>query len=139
MISLLSSLSGCLISLMNLCNSQLSRTYGPYLSTVMIHAVGLLSFLLILMIYKHKIKFDPHINPIYYLGGAIGVMTVLLCSSSILVLGTALVTALGLLGQLLFSLLLEKTGWLHTAKNQMTLQKGLGLGLVIVGIGVMLC
>ena len=47
-------------------------------------------------------------------------------------------TALGLLGQMMTSLLLENKGWLATSIRKLNIGKILGLAGVCLGIGVML-
>ena len=91
-----------------------------------------------MIIKKQKISFQNHIPLILYTGGMIGVFTVLFNVMSISTIGAALVTALGLLGQMLTSLVLEYKGWLGAKKRTLTFQKVISLVIVMIGIGVMI-
>lgn len=135
---ILAILAGTIVTIMNVFNGQLSNQVGVYLSTVIIHLVGLFTLIIIMAIKKQKISFQNHIPLILYTGGMIGVFTVLFNVISISTIGAALVTALGLLGQMLTSLVLEYKGWLGAKKRTLTFQKVISLVLVMIGIGVMI-
>lgn len=135
---ILAILAGTIVTIMNVFNGQLSNQVGIYLSTVIIHLVGLFTLIIIMVIKKQKISFQNHIPLILYTGGMIGVFTVLFNVISISTIGAALVTALGLLGQMLTSLVLEYKGWLGAKKRTLTFQKVISLVLVMIGIGVMI-
>lgn len=135
---ILAILAGTIVTIMNVFNGQLSNQVGVYLSTVIIHLVGLFTLIIIMIIKKQKISFQNHIPLILYTGGMIGVFTVLFNVISISTIGAALVTALGLLGQMLTSLVLEYKGWLGAKKRTITFQKVISLVLVMIGIGVMI-
>ena len=135
---ILAILAGTIVTIMNVFNGQLSNQVGVYLSTVIIHLVGLFTLIIIMIIKKQKISFQNHIPLILYTGGMIGVFTVFCNVMSISTIGVALVTALGLLGQMLTSLVLEYKGWLGAKKRTLTFQKVISLVLVMIGIGVMI-
>ena len=135
---ILAILAGTIVTIMNVFNGQLSNQVGVYLSTVIIHLVGLFTLIIIMIIKKQKISFQNHIPLILYTGGMIGVFTVLFNVMSISTIGAALVTALGLLDQMLTSLVLEYKGWLGAKKRTLTFQKVISLVIVMIGIGVMI-
>lgn len=135
---ILAILADTIVTIMNVFNGQLSNQVGVYLSTVIIHLVGLFTLIIIMIIKKQKISFQNHIPLILYTGGMIGVFTVLFNVMSISTIGAALVTALGLLGQMLTSLVLEYKGWLGAKKRTLTFQKVISLVIVMIGIGVMI-
>ena len=135
---ILAILAGTIVTIMNVFNGQLSNQVGVFLSTVIIHLVGLFTLIIIMIIKKQKISFQNHIPLILYTGGMIGVFTVLFNVMSISTIGAALVTALGLLGQMLTSLVLEYKGWLGAKKRTLTFQKVISLVIVMIGIGVMI-
>ena len=135
---ILAILAGTIVTILNVFNGQLSNQVGVYLSTVIIHLVGLFTLIIIMIIKKQKISFQNHIPLILYTGGMIGVFTVLFNVMSISTIGAALVTALGLLGQMLTSLVLEYKGWLGAKKRTLTFQKVISLVIVMIGIGVMI-
>ena len=135
---ILAILAGTIVTIMNVFNGQLSNQVGVYLSTVIIHLVGLFTLIIIMIIKKQKISFQNHIPLILYTGGMIGVFTVFCNVMSISTIGSAILTALGLLGQMLTSLVLEYKGWLGAKKRTLTFQKVISLVLVMIGIGVMI-
>lgn len=138
MIVFLALISGMIITVMNIFNGMLSDCYGIYISTVMIHLIGLCTFTIIMILMKEKISFRNHIPFILYSGGMIGVLTVVFNVMTVGSLGAALLTALGLLGQMITSLLLEQQGWLGTIKRDLNISKIMSLIVVMIGIGVMM-
>ena len=128
---LLSFLCGLIVSTMNIFNGQLSAHCGAYLATVIIHLIGLITFTLIMFLKKQEISF------ILYTGGVIGVLTVIFNIIAVNNIGAALLTALGLLGQMIISIILESKGWLGSLKRKLTPLKWLSLIIVTIGIGVM--
>lgn len=134
----LSFLAGMIVTVMNVFNGQLSNHIGVYLSTVLIHFIGLMTFFVIMVIKKQKISFHHHLPLLFYTGGMIGVFTVIFNVISISTIGAALVTALGLLGQMITSLVLEYMEWLGTIKRKLSFQKVVSLMIVVIGIGVMM-
>lgn len=133
----LSTFTGLIITVMIIFNGELSAYCGLYLSTVIIHLVGLLTFIVIMKIKKEKITFTNHLPFFLYCGGVIGIFTVIFNVFSVTELGATLLTALGLLGQMLTSIILEHKGWLGTIQKPMNLRKVLSLIIVMIGIGVM--
>ena len=132
---LLATLCGIIVTTMNVFNGQLSDYTGVYLSTVIIHLVGLVTFLIIMKIKDKKVCFKKQIPLYMYCGGCIGVLTVIF---NVFEIGASLMTALGLLGQMMTSLLLENKGWLATSIRKLNIGKIIGLAVVCLGIGVML-
>ena len=102
---LLATLCGIIVTTMNVFNGQLSDYTGVYLSTVIIHLVGLVTFLIIMKIKDKKVCFKKQIPLYMYCGGCIGVLTVIFNVFAIGKIGASLMTALGLLGQMMTSLL----------------------------------
>lgn len=138
MITFLALLSGMIITVMNIFNGQLSNYYGVYVSTVLIHLIGLLTFMVVMSVKKERIQWKNRIPLILYSGGMIGVLTVIFNVMTVSSLGAALLTALGLLGQMITSIVLEQQGWLGTIKCSLSLSKMISLVIVMLGIGVMM-
>ena len=134
----LATLCGIIVTTMNVFNGQLSDYTGVYLSTGIIHLVGLVTFLIIMKIKDKKVCFKKQIPLYMYCGGCIGVLTVIFNVFAIGKIGASLMTALGLLGQMMTSLLLENKGWLATSIRKLNIGKIIGLAVVCLGIGVML-
>lgn len=131
-------LSGAIVCIMVTFNSQLSDYCGVYLSTMVIHLIGLITFIIVMKIKKQKIELFQHLPLWLYSGGAIGVLTVIFNNISVTQTGATLFTALSLLGQILTSLYLEKTGALSTPIHTISKRQILSLLFIILGIGVML-
>ena len=68
----LSFLTGMIVTVMNVFNGQLSDYVGVYLSTVLIHFIGLITFFVIMLIKKQKVSFHQHLPLLFYTGGMIG-------------------------------------------------------------------
>lgn len=75
---------------------------------------------------------------LFYTGGMIGVLTVIFNVITVNALGVALLTAFGLLGQMITALILEQNGWLGSIQRKMNPLKLISLGIVALGIGVMI-
>lgn len=137
MYKLFSGLIGVLITIMLALNGTLSKNTNNYLSTVIIHLVGLICISCILSIKRIKFKLHKNI-PIYlYSAGAIGVFTVLLNNLSFNYIGASLTLALGLLGQSVTSIVIDHYGLLGSEINKFKKQKLLGLIIIALGIVIM--
>ncbi len=134
----LSIFSGILISVMLLFNGQLSGAYGNAFATVLIHITGLVGISMWLAVKKqslrHTLKEPKHL----YLGGIIGVSTVLLTNLTFAHLGVSLTLVLSLLGQIVVSLVIDGAGLLGAKKVQFEKKKLIGVGLVAAGAVLML-
>lgn len=134
----LSCLCGLIVTIMNIFNGQLSAACNIYLATAIIHFIGLITFIIIMKIKHQPISCNQHLPLLLYTGGAVGVLTVVFNIFAINTLGAALLTALGLLGQMLISIVLEHFGWLGSLKRKLTPLKWFSLIIVMIGIGVMI-
>lgn len=131
-------LAGIIVTSMNIFNGQLSHVYGIFLSTVIVHLIGLVTFLII-CIYKKKTISIHRALPLYlYIGGIIGVLTVIFNAISISTIGATLMTTLSLTGQMITSIILENNGWLGSIKRNINIYKLISCLIVIIGVGVML-
>ena len=138
MTELLSILSGILVSVMLLFNGQLSEAYGNALATVLIHAIGLLGIGAWLIINKQSVKHTLGEPRYLYMGGVIGVATVMLSNLTFLHLGMSLTLVLSLLGQVIVSLVIDAAGLLGAKKVRFEKKKLIGVGLVAAGATAML-
>lgn len=128
---------GGLISVMISFNSILAQHIGDYTSTVIIHSVGLVTILLIIILKKYKINFQKGLPLLLYSGGAIGVITVVSTNISMGFISATLTISLGLLGQVISSVLIDHYGVLGVNKIKFNKNKFLGLSLMILGIVIM--
>lgn len=135
---LLTFLSGIIITIMTSFNGQLSSWCGTYLATLIIHLIGLITFIIFLKIKNISIDFNQQLPLLLYCGGVIGILTVIFNVISVNRLGVALITALSLSGQMITSIIIEQTGWFASVKRKLTFKKACSLLIVFLGIGVML-
>ncbi|MBO1583197.1 DMT family transporter [Bacillus sp. XF8] len=137
MYNLLSIIIGALIAIMIPLNGILSEITGNYMSSVMIHIVGLIAIVIVLLISKSKIRIQKGIPLYLYSAGAIGVFTVLFSNISFSALGVSITIALGLLGQSVSSIIIDHFGLLGMKVMKFEKKKMFGLLLISSGIVVM--
>ncbi len=132
---LLSIISGMIIAYMNYINSKLGLVYGNNLSLVIIHLVGLICLIPFCI---NKVTIIKGIPLWCYLGGAIGILTILFCNTSIPVLGVTVQMAISLLGQTLSSITIDHFGLFGFKKYPLTKHKMMSIVLIIIGTAVMI-
>lgn len=138
MYKIYSGLVGILIAVMVFFNGILANNLGNYLSTVIVHVVGLICVILVLVINKTKISLYKNI-PIYlYSAGAIGVFTVLFNNIGFIRLGASITLALGLLGQSVSSIIIDHYGLLGMEIIKFDKKKLIGFALISLGIVIMI-
>lgn len=137
MLNFLSIFIGGLIAIMLSFNSILAQNTGTYISTVIIHMAGLTTLLIIMIIKKYKITFKKGLPILLYSGGAIGIITVVCNTISIGAIGATLTISLGLLGQVISSIIIDHFGLLEVTKVRFNKKKFFGLSLMILGIIIM--
>lgn len=134
---MVSAFIGALIAVMIMINGTLSNALGNYISTMIIHIVGLITIISVLLLSKQKFIISKNIPFYLYSGGAIGVFTVLFNNLTFSSLGVSLTLALGLLGQSIASIIIDHFGLLGLKVIKYQKKKFIGLALIISGIVVM--
>jgi len=134
---MISLIIGALTSIMILFNGTLSDSYGNLPSTIIIHVVGLIAILLLIIQKKNKLNFGKGLPILMYSAGLVGIGTVILTNLSFMELGVSLTLALGLLGQTIFSILIDHFGLFGISVEKFKPKKITGLLLIIFGIFVM--
>jgi len=134
---LFSVLLGVLIAIMTMFNGCLSNATGNFISTVIIHIIGLFSIIVVLLIRKSKIKIQKGIPFYLYSAGAIGVFTVLFSNLSFSAFGVSITLSLGLLGQTLSSIIIDHFGLLGMKVIKFQKKKIIGLIFITFGIFIM--
>lgn len=130
----LSVLAGLFIAVMVMINGKLTGHYGPYSATVIIHIVGLAFSLILLAAKRQKILPAKKLPFHLYLGGAVGLLTVVFNNISFGRISLSAILALGLLGQCITSLILDKYGFWDMPKHPYSKKKLIGIALVALGI-----
>ena len=130
---LLSLLAGMLISTMVVFNGELNTHVGQIAALVIIHAVGLVFVTVLLLIKKEKPKLKR--LPFYlYIGGYIGIVTIVFNNIAFGHISVSAMMSLGLLGESISSLLADHFGVLGFPKRLFRKQKLWGALLSLVGI-----
>ncbi|MGM0378201.1 MAG: DMT family transporter [Bacillota bacterium] len=126
---------GIFISIMITLNSILSKNTNIFLSLNIIYLVGLITSSIILIKFK-MYKFNK--IPKYLLtGGIIGVFLVLLNTLTVNNIGVSLTIAIGLLGQIVMSLIVDNFGLFNRKVFKMKKEKILSLLFISIGIFIM--
>ena len=133
----LAALIGVMLSFMVFTNGTLAGYLGNYPATVVNHAIGLSIVLIIIFFKKIKIKTLPKAPFYIYLGGAVGVFTVLFTNISFNHLGMSRTLALGLLGQSITSIFIDHYGLFGMPRVKFNAKKSIGLSFVGLGIFLM--
>ena len=128
---------GVLISLMLMANGALQVAYGAGFSLLIIHLIGSLTLIGILFWRRASFRMREYISPGFYLAGALGVLLVFFNNLTVASIGLTLTIALGVVGQLIVSSLVDHYGWFGLARRPGNPKKLAGLALILAGIAVM--
>ena len=134
---MLSLLSGLLISVMVLFNGMLAGQYGVHLSTAIIFFTGLL-LIAAIVLAKRERPFGKRHSWFLYIGGAIGVLTIIFNNVAFGRISVSALLALVLLGQSVSGLVIDQFGWLDMPKHPFKKQRVVGLLLTVAGIALMI-
>jgi bacterial/archaeal transporter family-2 protein len=138
MLTLFAILGGALSAITVAQNGDLALYLGTYRATVLVHVVGLITILLFLLARREKFRWDPATPRYAYLGGALGVFTVLGCNASFAALGVSVPVALMLLGQTMLGAAIDQFGLFGAQKHPFQPRHLISLGLIACGIAVMI-
>ena len=128
--------SGALIALMLVANSTLQQALGPASALVSVHAVGLAVALPLALLIRWPGRRPGVAKWPLFVGGFVGVVLLLINNRTIPVLGTGLVVALGIVGQLAASTVVDHFGLFGLPQRRVGLRQ-LG-GLAVAGTGAWL-
>jgi len=134
----LSLIAGVMIAVMVTANGMLSSILGTWVSLVVIHFIGLLTAGLFLIIKKSTGNILKGVPFGYLLGGAVGVITILLNNLCVNNIGVAMTLGLALVGQIIASAIVEHFGVLGMKKKKVSLKKVPAYLLMIAGAAVMI-
>ena len=133
----LSLLCGILISVTVVQNGGLAQLYGVHSSSVIIHITGLIVIAAVILIKRER-PFAKRQVWYFYLGGAIGVLTVACNNLAFGRISVSAILALILVGQSVMGLAIDQYGLLGMPKHPFNKQRIIGLLITIVGIIVMI-
>ncbi|ULQ56411.1 DMT family transporter [Flavihumibacter rivuli] len=130
---------GALIPIQALLNSKMGKlTGGPVMGALVSFTVGLVCLLSLVMVsqpYTFRQLGNIGQAPWYaWLGGVIGAIFVGYITWANQKLGVGFTFALVVTGQLVASLVLDHYGWLGAPLRQITLEKIIGVILIIAGV-----
>ncbi|MDF2519430.1 MAG: hypothetical protein K0R84_58 [Clostridia bacterium] len=128
---------GVLISLMIMFNGVLSQNLGNYPASAIIHFLGLIIISLVLTVKRIRINLCRDIPLYLYIGGFLGVFTILFNNIGFSHLGASLTLALGLLGQTIASIVIDHFGLLGMEIVKFRKEKLAGLIAISLGIVIM--
>lgn len=131
-------IAGIFIAVMVMINGKLTAYYGVYSATMVIHMVGLIFSLILLGARRERIFTKKKLPFHLYLGGAVGLLTVLFNNISFGRISLSAILALGLLGQCLTSLVCDKYGLWNMPKHPYSKKKLIGIAIVVLGIVLMM-
>lgn len=128
--------SGILITMMNAINSRFALQVGNLRSVVVVHLVGLLAISLVIAVRRDRSVHDR--PPVYlYAGGIVGVGTIFACNVAYASMDASLAVSLSLLGQTIFSLFVDTTGFLGRKKYPLGPRALPGFLLAMAGVAVL--
>ncbi len=136
--SMLAILAGVLIAVTVVQNGDLAQYFGNYLGTVLVHVVGLFTILAVLAARRTPLRWDRHTPWYAYLGGVLGVLTVLGSNISFAGLGVSVAVAMMLLGQTAMGAAVDQFGLFGAQRRPFKPAHILSFALIAGGVGVML-
>lgn len=132
---LYSMLAGIFISLQNVFNARASEKIGLLGTVTIVHGIGFVASVIILLLVKYKgLSKIVEVDKIYLLGGLLGIVIVFSVMKSISLLGVTYSVSILLTTQLVASLFIDSFGLFGIEKVQLTINKPLGIIVMIIGI-----
>ena len=138
MYKFLTLLTGIILALMIGVNGILTDGYGVLWSSVIIHTVGMIAVFIILKLKQKSLKIFLKAPLILYMGGVIGILTVLFNNYAFSKITITSIGALGLFGQTISSLVIDYFGLLGMKKIKFTWTNFITIIFGIGGIVIML-
>ena len=130
-------LVGLLIAIMVTVNGTLASFMGDYAATVLIHITGLVLISIILVTKKLKVRIGKTIPLYWFGGGAIGAFMIIFNNMSFDKLGVSLTLALGLVGQIIASAIIDHYGLFGLNVSKFKKEKIIGFITIFAGITIM--
>lgn len=130
-------ITGVLIAVMIVANGELGSSLGLYSSATIIHLIGLI-FVTLVYVFSKKPNRKSKGLPFYmYLGGVIGVFTIVFNNMAFGKISVSAILGLGLLGQSITSIFIDQFGLFNMPQVKFNKRKFVGLAFLLVGIFIM--
>ncbi|TGB03914.1 DMT family transporter [Halobacillus salinus] len=127
--------AGVLISMQNVFNTRISEKGGSWATTTIVLGIGLMVSIPVFFIMDDANLLDlGGINPIYLLGGVFGVGIVYGLMRGMQELGPAYAVSIVMVSQLAMASSVNTFGLFGFEEMDFTIQKGIGLGLLVAGV-----
>ena len=133
MFTIFALLTGVLNAVTVLQNGQMAAFYGDYSASVLIHLVGLITVVCAYALMRSAKQPKERAKPWMYMGGVVGVGTVVFISLAYSGVSVTAITGLGLLGQTIASLVVDRFGLLGSQKVPFRREKLFGTAAVMAG------
>lgn len=126
-------LTGVLNAVTVLQNGQMAGFYGDYSASVLIHLVGLIAVLAAACATRRGFPVKQRTALWMYMGGVVGVGTVVFLNLAYSGVSVTAITGLGLLGQTVASLIVDRFGLLGSKRVPFQKEKLFGTAAVFAG------
>jgi transporter family-2 protein len=138
MYNMLSLITGLVIAVMVALNGRLALQYGNFNAIIIVHVVGVIYAFLLCKLTNKRITIKKNLPLWLYLGGAIGILTIVFNNFAFGKISLTSIVALGLLGQTVASFLIDCIGIWGMKKHSFRKSSIIGFVFSLVGILVML-
>ncbi len=128
---------GSLLAIMIMLNAGLTDTVGTGPALIVIHITGLTGCGLILFFRKEKINLKSKLPFYFYIGGALGVVMVVMNSIAFLKIGAALTMAATVIGRIIISTIIDHYGLLGMKVSKFNRKKIMGFVFIFTGLMIM--
>ena len=132
---LLAILSGIFIAIMVSLNGELSTYYTPFFSIFIFNLVGLIFVVFVVLFKRSNLRKLRNRIPLYFfLPGILGIVLTLFNNISINEIGVSITLALAVVGQLVFSTIIDSFGLMSIRKTPFDKRKIIGFIVIVAGI-----
>lgn len=131
-------LAGVIVTLTIAQNGQLAAFYGDYSAAVIVHATGLVMALIVLFCMRKRLPKKQTAKPWMFLGGVIGVGTLVFQTMAYGGVSITAIVGLGLLGQSISSIVVDHFGLMGVEKCEFFPKRLVGMAVVMLGSLIML-
>jgi transporter family-2 protein len=131
--------AGALVGMQAPINSRLGKTVGGVQAATFSFLVGTVALVAISFILRGGLSSLGHIGKVPWwalVGGLLGAVYVFVALEAVKTLGASGLTAVVITGQLTMSVVIDRLGLLGVAKAPVTLQRVLGIVLLVAGVAL---